>query len=99
MNTHTTPRPHHHVACDGVQTVWLPNVPPVRLEVEQAVHKSMDGVIASGTVRDVAMYMHRNDTLRAMSKHHRVTHTHHALTDFIATMDGIRIRRAVTVGI
>lgn len=59
----------------------------------------MDGVVAAGTVRDVAMYMHRNDTLRAMSRHHRVTHTHHALSDFIATMDGIRTRRPATVGV
>jgi hypothetical protein len=89
-NTHRT---QHQIACDGIQTVWLPGTSPVRAEVERTMPKSIDGIVFSGTVRDVAVQMHRTDTLRAFGGAPRTARVQERLTDLIATMDGVRVRR------
>ena len=89
---HST-RTRQQVACDGVQTIWLPHTPALRTEVEKTIAKSMDGVVFAGSVRDVAMHMHRNDLLRAAGGKRNITRVQDTITDFIATMDGIRVRR------
>lgn len=92
-----TTRTHHQIACDGVQTIWLPNTPALRAEVERVVHKSIDGIVLSGTMRDIAMQVHKNDTLRAMGGRQRISRVHDTLTGFMATMDGVRVRRTAHV--
>ena len=94
-----TTRTYNQVACDGVQTIWLPSMPPLRAEMERVVHKSIDGIVLTGTMRDIAMQIHRNDTLRAMGGRQRISRVHDTLTGFMATMDGVRVRRTVSLGV
>lgn len=93
-----TLRTKQQIACDGVQTVWLPGAPTLRVEMEQAVRKSMDGVVVHGTLRDVATYMHRTDLIRAARAPHGASIRVETLKGFIATMDGVRSRRTVALG-
>jgi hypothetical protein len=91
MNT-TTSRTHHQTACDGVRAVWLPGTPVARETFETPVQRSMDGIVFKGTMNDVATHLHRQD-FKAMARKQQLAYAQDSLTSFIATMDGVRIRR------
>jgi hypothetical protein len=59
------------------------------------MHKSIDGIVFSGTIRDVAMQMHRADAVRALGSRTRAAPVQERITDLIATMDGVRVRRSI----
>ena len=96
MNTIASRSPHQ-IACDGIQTVWLPSTPPARETFEVPALRSMAGIVFRGTVGDVATHLLRRDFKQAAVTKQRPTLAEDSFASLIATMDGIRSRRPVTV--
>jgi len=95
--TTTTSRSPHQIACDGIQTVWLPGTPPARETFEAPTLRSMDGIVFRGTVSDVATHLLRRDFKQAAVTKQRPTLAEDSFASLIATMDGIRSRRPAAV--